>query len=107
MKLFIFLTCTLIGTSTYSQQITIDTLANAVADVNTFNAIPIQVATKSGGLYGGGFNFVYTEDGKPLPAEFVRIDYNNKKATYKQLPSVLSGNGAFWMGALDADGNAY
>jgi len=107
MRLIIFLLLNFISCDIFPQQIRIDTLRNAVASVNSYKSIPVYGKTSSGTLYGTGLNFTYSYDGKPLPLQFVRIDFTKKKATYKTLPGILSANGAFWMAAFDGAGNAY
>ena len=107
MRLIIFLLLTLMSGHIYPQQITIDTLKNAVAGVNTYNPIPVYGTTSAGSVYGAGLNLFLSNVGKPLPAQFVRIDFGKKEATYKTLPGVLSANGAFWIAGFDGTGNVY
>jgi len=107
MRIIKYLLLVLISDPTYSQQITIDTLRNAIASVNTFNPIPVYGPSASGSLYGAGINLLYGNDGTPLPVQFVRIDFGKKMTTFKTLPGVLSGNGAFWIAAFDETKNVY
>lgn len=107
MRMIKYLLLVLISESTYSQQITIDTLKNAGASVSTYNPLPVYGKTSSGSFYGAGFNFLLSDDGKPLPAQFVRIDFGKRTTTFKTLPGVLSANGAFWIAGFDGSNNVY
>ena len=69
--------------------------------------VPVFGITTSGNVYGAGINLSIIEHGKTLPAQFVRIDFGNKKITYKTLPDPLSNNGPFWIVSQDGMNNVY
>ncbi|MEP6512280.1 MAG: hypothetical protein ABJA79_00330 [Parafilimonas sp.] len=85
----------------------IDTLKKAQAYLNSYLHIQAYGLTSQGNIYGCGINQSYNKDGKALPIEIVRIDFNTKKVQYKILPTVFSANGAFWNFVFDREGNCY
>lgn len=93
--------------TTSSQNLVIDTLANAIAGVNSYHHLPVYGKTSSGDIYGLGLNIRFNDKGKPLPLEFIRINYTKKQVTYKILPGILSANGAFWAATFDQTGKVY
>lgn len=90
-----------------AQQLKIDTLKNITAGFNSFTSLPIYGVTRSGGVYGAGITLMYDDNGKGLPVQLARVDFQKKKVTYKTLPTIISGNGALWMSVYDQLGNAY
>lgn len=107
MRLILFIFLIFFRLPIYSQQISIDTLPNAQASVNTYTPIPVYGITAAGNVYGAGINLSVSDHGKTLPAQFVRIDFGNRKTNYKTLPDVLSNNGPFWIASYDGMKNVY
>ncbi len=107
MKLILYIFILFLNLPAFSQDISIDTLRNAQASVNTFIPIPVYGVTSSGDLYGAGINITGSDHGKILPAQFVRIDFGNKRTEYKPLPDALTNNGPFWIALQDGEHNIY
>src|SRR5689334_691983 len=85
----------------------IDTIYKAIATTNTYISLPFYGATSNGDIWCAGLNNRYSENGKPLPLEMVRIDLTNNRTSYKILNGTISSASVVWSYTFDSLGNFY